>query len=74
MGKQVAAKRADQRAIRIYVNAATYSLLKRLAGVREQSLNNLMNGMVDDWLALTEQHEAIERHRLDEFSEDEDED
>jgi len=67
----VAAKRPDQRAIRVYVDADTYSLLKRLAGVREQSLNNLMNGMIEDWLALNEQHETIERHRLDEFEEDE---
>lgn len=68
----MAAKRPDQRAIRVYVNADAYSLLKRLAGVREQSLNNLMNGMIEDWLALNEQQETIERHRLDEFGEDED--
>jgi hypothetical protein len=54
------------------VDADTYSLLKRLAGVREQSLNNLMTGMIDDWLALEAQQEAIERHRLDEFGGDED--
>lgn len=68
----MAAKRQDQRAIRVYVDADTYSLLKRLAGVREQSLNNLMNGMIEDWLALEDQQEAIERHRLDEFGEDKD--
>jgi hypothetical protein len=68
----VAAKRPDQRAIRIYVDADTYSLLKRLAGVREQSLNNLMNGMIDDWLGLEDQQEAIERHRLDEFGDEKD--
>ena len=68
----MAAKRPEQKGIRVYVDADTYSLLKRLAGVREQSLNNLMNGMIDDWLALEAQQEAIERHRLDEFREDED--
>jgi hypothetical protein len=68
----VAAKRTDQKAIRVYVDADIYSLLKRLAGVREQSLNHLMNGMIEDWLALDEQQETIERHRLDEFGEDED--
>lgn len=67
----MAAKRPDQRAIRVYVEADTYSLLKRLAGVREQSLNNLMNGMIEDWLALNEQQETIERHRLEEFEENE---
>jgi hypothetical protein len=68
----VAAKRPDQKAIRVYVEIDIYSLLKRLAGVREQSLNQLMNGMIDDWLALADQQETIERHRLDEFGDDED--
>lgn len=68
----VAAKRPEQKAIRVYVDADIYSLLKRLSGVREQSLNQLMNGMIEDWLALDEQQETIDRHRLDEFGEDED--
>lgn len=66
----VAAKRPDQKAIRVYVESDVYSLLKRLAGVREQSLNQLMNGMIEDWLALDAQQETIERHRLDEIDED----
>ena len=68
----MAAKRSDQKAIRMYVDAEVYSLLKRLAGVREQSLNHLMNGMIEAWLTLDEQQETIRRHRLDEFDEDED--
>lgn len=67
----VAAKRSDQKAIRVYVEADIYSLLKRLSGVREQSLNQLMNGMIEGWLAAEAQQETIERHRLEE-AEDED--
>jgi hypothetical protein len=66
----VAAKRPEQRAIRVYVEADIYSLLKRLSGVREQSLNQLMNGMIEDWLAAEQQQETIERHRLDESDEE----
>ncbi len=65
----MAAKRLDQKAIRVYVDADTYGLLKRLAGVREQSLNHLMNGMIEDWLASEAQQETIDRHRLDETEE-----
>lgn len=65
----VAAKRPEQKAIRVYVEADVYSLLKRLSGVREQSLNQLMNGMIEDWLAAEKQQETIERHRLDETEE-----
>ncbi len=66
----MAAKRPEQKAIRVYVDGEVYSLLKRLAGVREQSLNYLMNEMIEDWLALAEQQETIERHRLDETEEE----
>ena len=66
----MAAKRPDQKAIRVYVESDIYSLLKRLAGIREQSLNSLMNDMIEDWLALSAQQETIDRHRLDEFEED----
>jgi hypothetical protein len=66
----VAAKRSDQKAIRVYVEADIYSLLKRLSGVREQSLNQLMNGMIEDWLAAEAQQDTIERHRLEPGEED----
>lgn len=66
----MADKRPEQKAIRVYVEADIYSLLKRLAGVREQSLNHLMNAMIEDWLALAAQQETIDRHRLDETDED----
>ena len=66
----MAAKRSDQKAIRVYVEADVYSLLKRLSGVREQSLNQLMNGMIEDWLAAEAQQEAIERHRLEDGDEE----
>ncbi len=66
----MAAKRPEQKAIRVYVEADVYSLLKRLSGVREQSLNQLMNGMIEDWLAAEQQQETIERHRLDETDEE----
>ncbi len=66
----MAAKRPEQKAIRVYVDGEVYSLLKRLAGVREQSLNYLMNEMIEDWLALDKQQETIERHRLDETEEE----
>ena len=68
----MAAKRSDQKAIRVYVEADIYSLLKRLSGVREQSLNQLMNGMIEDWLAADIQQETIDHHRLEELDEEDD--
>lgn len=47
-----------------------YSLLRRIAGVRETSLNKLMNEAVENWLAAENQQETIDRHRLDEIDED----
>ena len=63
-------KRPDQKEVRVYLNAETYSLLRRLAGVRESSLNRVMNEAVEYWLAAPEQQATIDRHNLDEVDED----
>jgi predicted transcriptional regulator len=66
----MAAKRLDQKEVRVILPQEVYSLLRRIAGVRETSLNKLMNEAVEDWLAAETQQETIDRHRLDEIEED----
>jgi predicted transcriptional regulator len=66
----MAAKRLDQKEVRVILPQEVYSLLRRIAGVRETSLNKLMNEAVEDWLAAETQQETIDRHRLDEIDED----
>jgi hypothetical protein len=66
----VAAKRSDQKEVRVYINQEVYSLLRRLAGVREASINKVMNEAVEYWLSAPDQQDTIDRHRLDEIDED----
>jgi hypothetical protein len=66
----MAVKRPDQKEVRVILPQEVYSLLRRIAGVKETSLNKLMNQAVEDWLAAEEQQEIIDRHRLDEIDED----
>lgn len=66
----MAAKRSDQKEVRVILPQEVYSLLRRISGVRETSLNKLMNEAVEDWLAAESQQETIDRHRLDEIEED----
>ncbi len=66
----MAPKRADQKEVRVILPQEVYSLLRRIAGVRETSLNKLMNEAVENWLAAENQQETIDRHRLDEIDED----
>lgn len=66
----MAAKRPDQKEVRVILPQEAYSLLRRIAGVRETSLNKLMNEAVEDWLAAENQQDTIDRHRLDEIDED----
>jgi predicted transcriptional regulator len=65
----MAPKRPDQKEVRVILSQEVYSLLRRIAGVRETSLNKLMNEAVEDWLAAENQQETIDRHRLDEIDE-----
>ncbi len=62
----MAPKRPDQKEVRVILPQEVYSLLRRIAGVRETSLNKLMNEAVENWLAAEAQQETIDRHRLDE--------
>jgi hypothetical protein len=66
----MAPKRPDQKEVRVILPQGVYSLLRRIAGVRETSLNKLMNEAVEDWLAAENQQDTIDRHRLDEIDED----
>lgn len=66
----MAAKRPDQKEVRVLLPQEVYSLLRRIAGVREASLNKLMNEAVEAWLSAENQQETIERHRLEESEED----
>ena len=66
----MAAKRPDQKEVRVILPQEVYSLLRRIAGVRETSFNKLMNEAVEDWLTAEDQQDTIDRHRLDEIEEE----
>lgn len=58
-------RKADQKEIRVTVTQDVYSLLKRLAGVKETSMNKLMNLAVDRLLEDEDIQELIQRYNLE---------
>ncbi|PSB17869.1 hypothetical protein C7B76_09010 [filamentous cyanobacterium CCP2] len=61
----MAARRADQKQIRITVNGDVYSLLKRIAGLKESSMNKVIGESIDRYLESEDIREMIDRHRLE---------
>jgi hypothetical protein len=64
-------KRSDYHQLRANIPKSSYSLLKRLAGVREVTLSDLVTIAVDQFLESEEIQEEIRFHRLDSSNESE---
>jgi hypothetical protein len=61
----MAARRQDQKQIKITVNEDVYSLLKRLAGIKESSMNKVIGEAIDIYLESDTTRELIDRHNLE---------
>jgi hypothetical protein len=59
-------RKADQKEVRLTVPQDVYSLLKRLSGVKEISMNKLLNLAVDRLLEDDDIQELISRYNLEE--------
>lgn len=55
----------DQKEVRLTVSQEVYSLLKRLAGVKEVSMNKLLNLAIDRLLEDDDIQELINRYNLE---------
>jgi hypothetical protein len=58
-------RKADQKEVRLTVSQDVYSLLKRLAGVKEVSMNKLLNLAIDRLLEDDDIQELISRYNLE---------
>lgn len=58
-------RKADQKELRLTVSQEVYSLLKRLAGVKETSMNKLLNLAIDRLLEDDDIQELISRYNLE---------
>lgn len=58
-------KRDDYHQLRANIPKDQYSLLKRLAGVRETTLSDIITLAIDQYLETEEVKEEIKYHRLD---------
>jgi hypothetical protein len=58
--------------LRIYVNDQTVRLLKAVAGLKDSSVNSLVNEAIEVWLNLAEQKKLIDRHSLNPIEDSED--
>lgn len=61
----MAARRPEQKQIRITVEEDVYSLLKRLAGIKESSMNKVIGEAIDIYLESDTTRELIDRHNLE---------
>ena len=61
----MAARRPGQKQIRITVEEDVYSLLKRLAGIKESSMNKIIGEAIDIYLESDTTRELIDRHNLE---------
>jgi hypothetical protein len=59
------ARKADQKQLKITVSEDVYSLLKRLAGVKETSMNKVVGEAIDLYLESDHARELIDRHKLE---------
>ena len=64
--RRMSPRKPDQKEVRLTVSQEVYSLLKRLAGVKETSMNKLLNLAVDRFLEDDDIQELIERYNLEE--------
>ena len=55
--------------IRVYVAEETDRLLKVIAGIKDSSVNAIVNEAIEHWLNESEQTEIIEKFNLDRLDE-----
>ena len=55
--------------IRVYITEEKDRLLKAIAGIKDSSVNAIVNEAIDRWLEESEQKEVIEKFNLDRLDE-----
>ena len=55
--------------IRVYIPEETDRLLKAIAGIKDSSVNAIVNEAIDSWLNEAEQQEIIKKFNLDKLDE-----
>lgn len=53
--------------IRVYISEETDRLLKAIAGIKDSSVNAIVNEAIDSWLNEAEQQEIIKKFNLDQL-------
>lgn len=59
------ARKVDQKQLKITVSEDVYRLLKRLAGVKESSMNKVVGEAIDVYLESDQTRELIDRYNLE---------
>ncbi len=57
-------KRDDQQQIRANISKSAYSVLKRLAGIKDTTLSDVVSEAIDQYLESEAIKELIEYHKL----------
>lgn len=55
--------------IRVYITEETDRLLKAIAGIKDSSVNAIVNEAIELWLEESEQKEMIQKFNLDRLDE-----
>ncbi|MCY7274603.1 MAG: hypothetical protein LH702_12930 [Phormidesmis sp. CAN_BIN44] len=55
--------------IRVYISEEKDRLLKAIAGIKDSSVNAIVNEAIDRWLEETEQKEIVKKFNLDQLDE-----
>ncbi len=55
--------------IRVYITEETDRLLKAIAGIKDSSVNAIVNEAIDRWLNESEQKEIVKKFNLDRLDE-----
>ncbi len=55
--------------IRVYITEDKDRLLKAIAGIKDSSVNAIVNEAIDHWLVEAEQQEIIQKFNLDQLEE-----
>jgi hypothetical protein len=55
--------------IRVYITEEKDRLLKAIAGIKDSSVNAIVNEAIDRWLDDAEQKEIVEKFNLDRLDE-----
>ena len=55
--------------IRVYIPEETDRLLKAISGIKDSSVNAIVNEAINSWLNEAEQQEIIQKFNLDQLDE-----